>query len=81
MRGRERGNMGKTEKKAGDRIHHKKTKFSIDGERKRVTVEEKDQPLSKERIGVRRERKQGGKRSHMHVKLEKQLHLESSWVE
>ena len=44
--------MGKTEKKAGDRIHHKKTKFSIDGERKRVTVEEKDQPLSKERIGV-----------------------------
>lgn len=42
MRGRGRGNMGKTEKKAGDGIHHKKTKFSIDGERKRVKGEEKD---------------------------------------
>ena len=42
LRGRGRGNMGKTEKKAGDGIHHKKTKFSIDGERKRVKGEEKD---------------------------------------
>lgn len=33
LRGRERGNMGKTEK-SRDGIHHKKTKFSIDGERK-----------------------------------------------
>ena len=57
MRGRERGNMGKTEKKAGDGIHHKNANFSIDGERKRVTVEEIDQPFSKERLGVRRERK------------------------
>ena len=54
--------MGKTEKKAGDGIHHKKTKFSIDGERKRIKGEEKDQPVSKDRIGVRREKtsREGG---------------------
>lgn len=52
----------------------KKTKFSIDGERKSNGGGEKINLLVK-RIGVRREKAKGGEAPHT-CELEKQLHLQ-----
>lgn len=83
LRGREGDDdMGMRGRKAGNGVHNfKKAVFSIDGERERGKVEEKESTLSKERRRVGRENGGGGIAIRDTLNLRRNYPLEPSWVE